>query len=310
MKVFPAEYCVRRAIDAGCVKPGTLVAETSSGTMAHGLAIVCALRGLALTIVTDPVCDARMVRKLRGLGARVEVVSEPAAAGGYQAARLERLHAICAENADSWWLNQYDNPANAGSYAAVAAELVDRLGRVDVLVATVGSGGSICGVSAGLRQLFADLEVVAVDTFQSVLFGQPDGSRMLRGLGNSILPLNLDHSAVDEVHWVSAAEAFTATRTLHRRTSLFRGPTSGAAWMVARWYAETRPEAHVVCLFPDTGDRYLDTVYDDEYMAGQGLLLPALPGSPVGVGRPSQARDEWSSMRWQRRTLEVVTAVA
>jgi cysteine synthase A len=310
MKVFPAEYCIRRAIEAGCVKPTTMVAETSSGTMAYGLAMVCALRGLSLTIVTDPVCDARMVRKLQGLGAAVQVVPRPAVKGGYQAARLERLHAICAENPDSWWVNQYDNPANAGAYAAVAAELVDQLGRIDCLVATVGSGGSICGLAAQLRHLFPGLAAVAVDTFNSVLFGQPDGSRCLRGLGNSILPLNLDHTAIDEVHWVSAAEAFTATRMLYRQTTLFRGPTSGASWMVARWYAETHPDARVVCLLPDTGDRYLDSVYDDEYLTAHELLLPAMPEAPLPVDRPTEARDRWSWMSWKRRTLERVTAVA
>jgi cysteine synthase len=310
MKVYPAEYCTRRAIADGLVDPDTLVIETSSGTMAHGLAIVCALRQLRLTIVTDPACDPRLCRRLRMLGARVEVVPAPAAQGGYQRARLDRLAEIGAQNPRHWWVNQYDNPANAGAYAAVASQLVERLGRIDCLVGTVGSGGSVCGTGRHLRELFPHLAVVAVDTFGSVLFGQPDAPRKLRGLGNSLQPKNLDHSVVDEVHWVSAPEAFTATRQLYETTTLFRGPTSGACWLVARHYAATHPGARVVCLFPDDGDRYLDSVYDEAVVRADGLWQETLPEGPREVTRPDEARHSWSMYRWRRQSLaDVVKSV-
>jgi cysteine synthase A len=197
MKIIPAEFCMRQAIREGRLTPGTLVLESSSGTMALGLAILCRWLEFPLVIVTDHACDDVLCRRLADLGARVERVTAPAASGGYQRARLDRLHEICHATESSWWLNQYDNPHNAGSYGTVAARIVQAIGRVDCLVGSVGSGGSMCGTARYLRSLFPDMTAVGVDTFHSVLFGQPDGPRRLRGLGNSLLPGNLDHRVFD-----------------------------------------------------------------------------------------------------------------
>jgi cysteine synthase A len=153
--------------------------------------------------------------------------------------------------------------------------------------------------------LFPGLIVVGVDTFGSVLFGQPDAPRTLRGLGNSLLPRNLVHSAFDDIHWVSAAEAYTATRELHRETALFRGGTSGAAWVVARYYAQCHPGSRVVCLFPDDGYRYTDSIYNDRYM-DENSLWTILPQRPRTVEFPEDARSCWSCMNWHRRNYEEV----
>jgi cysteine synthase A len=309
MKIFPAEFCVHKAAEAGQITPESLIVESSSGTMALGLAIVCNAYRYRLTIVTDNACDDALRRRLEDLGATVERVSGPAATGGYQRARLERLHEICASTRDHWWVNQYDNPANGGSYAAFADHLVESLGQVDCLVATVGSGGSACGTTRALREKFPHLQLIGVDTFGSVLFGQPDAPRKLRGLGNSLFPRNLDHSAFDEVHWVSAAEANMATRRLHQKTTLFRGATSGACWQVARHWALRHPRARVVCISPDDGYRYVHSVYDDEYLQENELWLSDPRRDPLEVTSPLEAESAWSCIRWNRRTYrEVVGA--
>ena len=147
---------------------------------------------------------------------------------------------------------------------------------------------------------------MAVDTPGSVLFGQRDAPRRIRGLGNSLMPPNLDHSTFDEVHWVSDREGFAATRALHRRHALYMGPTSGAAWMVASWKARTEPDARVVVLLPDEGHRYQDTVYDDAWLRRQGLRIRRLPGRPVAVDHPADGGPEWSWLHWNRRRLETV----
>lgn len=297
MKIIPAAYCVHRAEEEGLISKGSVIVETSSGTMALGLAMVCNWLGYKLIVVSDPVCDAVLKRRMEDLGATVEIVSKPAAYGGYQRARLDLVHQICNSSCKHWWLNQYDNPDNAAAYATFAAQLAGELGRVDCLVGTVGSGGSICGTSSHLRLLFPDLHVAGVDTFGSILFGQPDAPRKLRGLGNSILPNNLDHTCFDEVHWITAEEAHAATRMLHRTTTLFRGGTSGACWIVARHWAEQHPDKRVVCLFPDDGYRYLDTIYQNSDEAA------AIPARPREVASPLDAGPSWSCMQWNRRTL-------
>src|SRR6185437_10107118 len=110
-------------------------------------------------------------------------------------------------------------------YSFLASELVENLGRIDCLVASVGSGSSACGTSSFLRELFPEILTIGVDTFGSVSFCQPDR----------------DHKIFDEVHWVTTAEAYRATRLLHQRTTLFCGGTSGAAWLVARYWARKNP---------------------------------------------------------------------
>jgi cysteine synthase A len=192
----------------------------------------------------------------------------------------------------------------------LADALLAAIGPVECLVGPVGSGGSMCGTSSFLRRAHAGLRAVAVDTPGSVLFGQLDAPRRVRGLGNSLMPSNLDHSVFDEVHWVSDREAFGATRALHRRHALFMGPTSGAAWLVAQWWARMNPKARVVALLPDEGHRYQDTVYDDSWLRQQGLRLRRLPSRPVEVDRPADAGPEWSWLRWGRRPYEAVMAHA
>jgi cysteine synthase len=306
MKIYPAELCIRQAARNGVITPQTLVVESSSGTMALGLAIVCKWYGYRLAIVTDNACDAVLCSRMAELGAIVDVVSKPAPQGGFQAARLNRLAAIRSDVKDCWWVNQYDNPSNRLAYSSLASHLADAIGHIDCVIGPVGSGGSLCGTGAVLRTIFPNLRLVAVDTFGSVLFGQRDGSRQLRGLGNSILPRNLDHSEVDEVHWVSAAEAYSATRSLHRETTMYCGGTSGGCWLVGQFWAARHPGQRVVCIFPDQGNRYTDTIYNDRYLRDHGLWMNRLPDCPIEVRHPAAAKSSWSFMDWNRRTYAEV----
>jgi cysteine synthase A len=308
MKMLPAAFILRQAAEAGRLRRGSLVIETTSGTFGLALAILCNLLGYRLILVSDPAIDTQLRLRLEDLGARVEIVTEPAAVGGFQAARLARMAELQARAPDHFWPSQYHTPHNWGAYAPLAAMLAELLGRVDCLVGTVGSGGSMTGTAHYLRLVRPELRCLGVDTFGSVLFGQPDGPRALRGLGNSIMPRVLDHRAFDEAHWVSAPVAFRATRQLHGRHSVYAGPTSGAAYLVARRYALDHPERTVVVLCPDEGVRYATTVYSDDYLRRQGLWLDesAMPERPIEVSHPTQAAPPWACLAWGRRSYEEV----
>ena len=307
MNLLPARHILDRARDDGLLEPGTVVIESTSGTFGLALAMECRLRGRPLVLVSDPAVDPALRRRMRDLGAAVDIVAEPAPVGGYQAARLDRLAELRCRHPRHFLPAQYSNPDNPAAYGLLADELAATLGWVDILVGPVGSGGSMCGTVAGLRDLLGpQVGAVAVDTPGSVLFGQHDAPRLIRGLGNSLMPPNLDHSAFDEVHWVSDREGFAATRALHRRHALYMGPTSGAAWMVAQWKARLEPEARVVVLLPDEGYRYQDTVYDDAWLRRQGLRLRRLPSRPVEIDKPADGGPEWSCLRWNRRALAAV----
>jgi len=265
--------------------------------------MVARLGGHPLTLVSDPAIDAPLRRRLEDLGATVHIVRQPGASGGYQQARLEVLERVLDENPGSFCPRQYSNPHNPGSYAPCAEQLAHAAGAVDCLIGPVGSGGSMCGIAGYLRLLFPELSAIGVDTHRSVIFGQSDagGGRMLRGLGNSLMPANVDHTTFDLVHWVGAAEAFRATRELHRRHALFMGPTSGAAWLVADWWARRNPDALGAVVFPDEGYRYQDTVYDDAWLEARGLALDLPPREPVEWERPHDGGDPWAFHRWDRR---------
>jgi S-sulfo-L-cysteine synthase (3-phospho-L-serine-dependent) len=150
------------------------------------------------------------------------------------------------------------------------------------------------------------LKIAAVDTHRSVLFGQPVGKRMLRGLGNSVIPANVRHHLVDEVHWVGAYAAYHSAHSL-RNHGVFIGPTSGAAALVGDWVARTNPEAVVAVIMPDEGHRHANTVYNDQW-------LSSLPGWPCEAASEPEtvstieprAEWEWTRFAWGRRQLDEV----
>ncbi len=308
MKLLPARVIVRKALEEGELRPGGLIAETTSGTFGLALAMVARLGGHPLTLVSDPAIDAPLQRRLEDLGATVHIVREPGPTGGFQQARLAVLEQVLAENPGSFCPRQYSNPHNPGSYAPCAEQLAHAAGAVDCLIGTVGSGGSVCGISSHLRRISPELEVIGVDAHRSVLFGQSDagGGRLLRGLGNSLMPPNVDHTAFDLVHWVGAAEAFLATRRLHREHALYVGPTSGAAYLVADGWARENPDRLGAVIFPDEGYRYQDTVYDDAWLEAQGARLDVLPREPVEWEHPHDGDDPWAFFRWGRRSYAEV----
>ena len=303
MKLMPAKHILENAWERGGLDSGTTVVETTSGTFGLALAMICNIHGWPLKLVSDPIIDATFMRRLVDLGASIDIVRDSRGAGGIQQARLARLAEITAAEPRSFCPSQYSNPDNPESYRRLADFLTDSLGRIDCLVGPVGSGGSMCGTTACLRERCPDTAAVGVDTFGSVIFGQPDGPRLVRGLGNSIMPDNVVHSTFDQVHWIDAATTFDATRLLHRQHSLFMGPTSGAAFLAARWWSAGHPWATTVVLFPDEGNRYLGTVYDDAWLHSLRIVRgTAGTAAPVEVSQPAEKTSGWAYLDWGRRS--------
>jgi cysteine synthase A len=302
MKVIPALGIIEAGRRNGLISAATTIVETSSGTMALGLAIVCSYYGLKLRIFGDAAIDLPLKLNLEALGADVEIIEASASDGNVQQLRKQALLRFL-ENNDAFWAHQYNNPENTLAYSRAAATAIRGVGKIDILVAAVGSGGSSCGLSRYIRKFFPAMMLVGVDTNNSVLFGQLAGPRDFRGLGNSILPENLDHTAFDEVHWLGANEGFHAAHRLLRETTLKRGPTSGAAYLVANWYAARFPDKRVLAVFPDDGSRYNTTVYDPDWMLAHGFAANRLAVTPAAVEHPLQATSGWSMINWRRRTL-------
>ncbi|MEU7065581.1 PLP-dependent cysteine synthase family protein [Streptomyces sp. NPDC046161] len=289
IKDRPALHMVARARARGDLADGAPVIESSSGTLALGLALAGITYGHPVTVVTDPGLEPSIRRALAAYGVHVDTVTEPHPAGGWQQARRDRVTELLRRQPGAWCPDQYNNPDNAAAYVGLAAELLTQLGRVDVLVTSVGTGGHSAGISAALREAFPTLELVGVDSTGSAIFGQPAGQRLMRGLGSSIHPANVAHEAFTEVHWVAPDEAVTACRALARHQYATGGWSVGAVALVAGWVARTRPAGtRIAAVFPDGPHRYLDTVYDDGWCHRHGLLGGTLPGAPQEIGHPAE----------------------
>jgi cysteine synthase/biotin carboxylase len=298
MKDRVARQVLLSARRSGELAPGAPIVESSSGTMALGLALVGTALGHDVHIVTDPRIDPITLAKLEALGCVVHVV-EAMTGQGWQSARLELLARLMAKLPGAYCPRQYTNPQNPAAYRGLAEELGNELGRVDVLVGAVGSGGSLCGTAKVLLEGLPDLRVVAVDCVGSVLFAQPDRpTRRQSGLGNSLQPENVDYQLIDEIHWLSDEEAFAAARALAREQKLFAGNTSGSVYRVLRHLAErATPGARLVGIFPDRGDRYVGSVYTGELgqvsteprRVDYGTEVTSWSYALLGAGRPKLA---------------------
>jgi cysteine synthase A len=302
MKDRVARQVILDARRTGVLAEGAPIVESSSGTMALGLALVGTYLGHPVHIVTDPRIDPITLTKLRTLGCEVHVV-EAMTGQGWQSARLELLADLMADLPGAFWPRQYTNPQNPAAYRTTADELIADLGVVDVVVGSVGSGGSLCGTSRALLERLPDLRVVGVDCVGSVLFAQPDvPTRRQSGLGNSLYPENIDYQLIDEVHWLSDDEAFDATNALALDQKIFAGNTSGSVYRVlTHLAANVEPGTRLVGIMPDRGDRYVDSVY-------QHVATTPIAASPVEVEYGTTVTS-WSFARMPRRDRELLLFV-
>lgn len=297
IKDRPALHMIERAIARGELEPGLPIIESTSGTLGLGLALAGIVHRHPVTLVSDPGMEPLMLRLLRSYGARVETVSVPHPSGGWQEARRRRVQELLAEHPGAYCPDQYANPDNVGAYRGLAAELADQLGRIDVLVCSVGTGGHSAGVYRSLLRRCPDLRLVGVDTIGSTIFGQPARTRLMRGLGSSIHPRNVDHAAFSEIHWVAPREAVWAARRLAATRYATGGWSVGAVALVASWLARTAARStRIAAVFPDGPARYADTIFNDAYCAEHGLLEGKPEPEPDELAHPADAEVR----RWTR----------
>lgn len=298
MKDRPALHMIEQARERGDLKPGAMIVESTSGTLGLALALAGIIYRHPVTLVTDPGLEPIVSSMLTAYGARVDVVTEPHPVGGWQQARKDRVAEILAVETDSWCPDQYQNPDNVDAYRGLAEELIDQLGTVDTLVCSVGTGGHSSGVGRVLREHNPNLRLVGVDTIGSTIFGQPASTRLMRGLGSSIYPGNVDYPAFDEAHWVAPNEAVWAARTLAASYHASGGWSVGAVALVAGWVARTSaPGTRVAAIFPDGPMRYHGTIYDDDYCRRHDLLDRPPAQDPDVIDDPSdRVVDRWTRL--------------
>ena len=250
---------VRRAEESGALQPGGTIVEPTSGNTGVGLAMVAAARGYRL-VVTMPE-SASVERRVLMAAYGAEVVLTPAAEGMKGA--IAKAQAIAAERGGAFIPQQFENPANPEVHRLTTAEEIwrDTDGKVDAVVAGVGTGGTITGIGQVLKARRA-VSVFAIEPANAaVLSGEEHHPHKIQGIGAGFVPAVLDRSVIDEIVKVSEADAFAQARSLMREEGISAGISSGAAAFAAKTVAE-RPDMkgrRVVVILPDTGERYLST---------------------------------------------------
>jgi cysteine synthase A len=251
---------VDAAEQQGLIKPDTIIIEPTSGNTGIALAMVCAARGykLALTMPETMSMERRMLLKAYG----AELILTPGSEG--MAGAINKAEQLVASDSRYLILQQFQNQANPQIHRQTTAQEIwrDTEGKIDILVAGVGTGGTITGAGEALKELKPEIQIIAVEPEASaVLSGGSKGSHPLMGIGAGFVPEVLNTSIYDEVIPVKGEDAFEAARRMAREEGLLVGISSGAAVWAALRVAE-RPENNgkmIVIIIPSCGERYLST---------------------------------------------------
>ncbi|MFC5994747.1 2,3-diaminopropionate biosynthesis protein SbnA [Pseudonocardia hispaniensis] len=270
IKLKAATEMVEAAERDGRLRPGAILVESSSGNLGVALSMLAASKGYHFLCVTDARCNLSTRWMMEALGSQVHVIAEPSATGGFLGARLDYVRALCSSDERYVWLNQYTNPGNWRAHFRTTAPAIARqFPGLDVLFVGVGTAGTLMGCARYFRYWHRPVRIVAVDSVGSVAFGGTPGRRMIPGLGASVPPALLDESYVDDVVRVDEADTIRACHRLAGKGFLFGGSTGTVVSGAMDWLdRQDAPGLTAVAIAPDLGERYLDTIYQTNWLHG------------------------------------------
>ncbi|MFF7181264.1 pyridoxal-phosphate dependent enzyme [Streptomyces sp. NPDC008121] len=304
MKVVSALAAVRHLLDTGVVRRGDTLLDSSSGIYAYALALACHRHGMRCHIVGSTTVDHTLRVQLAVLGATLERMEPCDDLKLDQKRRVERIHEILAEHPEYHWMRQYHDDIHYLGYRPIADRVREATGA-DALtvVGGVGSGASTGALARYLREAPdgapTDVELVGVQPYGSVTFGAEhiaDPEIIIAGIGSSIPFGNVSHALYDTLHWISFDAALAGSVDLLRRHAVFAGLSTGAAYLAARHEHTRTPDRTILFLAPDTGHRYVDTVFTRHREASPLTTL-----TPHEVAHQDDLALPWSRMPWSRR---------
>lgn len=267
-----AAYVITKLLNNKEINQDTIIIESSSGNFGIALSAFCRLHGLKFTCVVDPCISPVNEMLIRAYGANIIKVTNPDENGGFLLTRIRRIQQLLAENKNSYWVNQYANPYNAEAYyTTLGNEICNDFDRLDYVFLGISSGGTITGVSRRLKEKFPEVKVIAVDIIGSVIFGHPPKKRYIPGIGSSMVPKILKDAYIHDVVMMDEVTTIKKCHELLSRFNIFAGGSSGSAFAGMQRYFQQHPlenlkePAHVLTVFPDRGERYCNTVYNEEW---------------------------------------------
>lgn len=264
IKDRPALNMIEEAERQGLLTPGAVVIEPTSGNTGIGLAMVCAVKGYKMILTMPETMSIERRKLLQAYGAEIILTDGDK---GMQGA-VDKAMELREEIPDSFVPMQFNNPANPQIHEKTTAEEIwhDTDGKVDIVIAGVGTGGTISGIGKRLKEKKSDIQIVAVEPFRSqVLIGKPAGSHSIQGIGANFVPRNFDRSVVDVIYPVGDIDAVETARKLATDEGILCGISSGAAMYAALEFSKMRDNEGklIVVILPDTGERYLSSVLFD-----------------------------------------------
>jgi len=258
LKDRPVLQIIQDAEESGQLKPGGTLLEATSGNTGMAVASIAAVKGYKAILVMSEIQSLERRQVLKALGA--ELVLTPASEGTKGA--KQKMQEILDENPEYFYVGQHVNPSNPKAhYMTTGPEIwADTDGQVDILVAALGTGGTICGAGRFLKEQNPDVRLIAVEPKESPFISQGifNPHRMM-GTAPGFIPETLNREIIDEIHLVSEDEAFKTCRELAQKEGILVGISSGAAAFGAMQVAQRKENAGkvIVCILADTGQRYL-----------------------------------------------------
>jgi cystathionine beta-synthase len=288
---------IEAAEKAGLLKPGGTIIEATAGNTGMGLALVAAVKGYRLIVVMPDKMSGDKISLLRAYGAEVVITATnvpPDSPESYNgvADRLAR------EIPGAFRPDQFNNPNNPlAHYLSTGPEIwADSAGRVQVFVASMGTGGTISGTARFLKERNPGITIVGADPEGSILSGDAPHAYKVEGIGEDFIPKTFNRQIVDEMVRVSDKESFNTARRLAREEGILAGGSSGTALAAALKYAQRLTEPReIVVLLPDTGRNYISKIFSDEWMQQNGFWQDRVT-RPVKIGEVLSQKKVLSSL--------------
>jgi len=244
----------------GLLKPDSVIIEPTSGNTGIGLCAVCASRGYKVILTMPETMSVERRKLLAAYGAEIVLTDGKSGMAG----AVEKARELAKQFENSFIPSQFENPANSSAHLSTTGPEIfeDTDGKIDILVACVGTGGTLSGTGKFLKEKKSDIRIIAVEPYDSPLLSQGKASsHKIQGIGANFVPKILDRTVFDEVMTIKTEEAFKTCRDLAKKTGILVGISSGAAAFIAGKVAKL-PENQgktIVAILPDTGERYLST---------------------------------------------------
>lgn len=276
-----AKFMIEKAEKEGRIKPGDTIVDNSSGNTALALAMVCVLKGYKLKIVVRDTLSSEKIKFLKALNVEIVMIDStipPESSDSYSNIAPQ----IAQETPKGYYFNQHNNRENNEThYKTTGPEIWEQMeGKIDYLIAGIGTGGTICGTAKFLKEKDPRIKAIGVDPVGSVFFDHFHSKKpakpspyLLEGIGDEFLKGCVDFNLIDDIYQIKDKDAFLMTRELADKEAILAGGSSGAAiWATMKLARKIERSARIVTIFVDSANRYISTIYNDEWLKDRGFL--------------------------------------